>query len=57
MLDPHVARSVPIRGALGLVRGSAVERLFREARALRLREGRSEGLRLEPAEAILKESR
>jgi alkylation response protein AidB-like acyl-CoA dehydrogenase len=57
MLDPHVARSVPIRGALGLVRGSAVERLFREAQALRLREGRSEGLRLELAEAILKESR
>jgi len=57
MLDPHVARSVQIRGALGLVRGSTVERLFREARALRLREGTNEGLRRELVEAILKESR
>ncbi len=52
-----VDRAVQIHGALGLVRGSTVERLFREARALRLREGTSEGLRLELAEAILKESR
>jgi acyl-CoA dehydrogenase len=52
-----VDRSVQIHGAQGLVRGSTVERLFREARALRLREGTSEGLRLELAEAILKESR
>lgn len=34
-----------------------MERLFREVRALRLREGTNEGLRLELAEAILKESR
>jgi acyl-CoA dehydrogenase len=52
-----VDRAVQLHGALGLVRGSTVERLFREARALRLREGTSEGLRLELAEAILKESR
>jgi acyl-CoA dehydrogenase len=52
-----VDRSVRIHGAQGLVRGSTVERLFREARSLRLREGTSEGLRLELAEAILKESR
>jgi acyl-CoA dehydrogenase len=52
-----VDRSLQIHGAQGLVRGSTVERLFREARALRLREGTSEGLRLELAEAILKESR
>jgi len=53
MLD----REVRVHGTQGLVRGSTVERLFREARALRLREGTSEGLRLEQAEAILKESR
>jgi len=34
-----------------------VERLFREARALRLREGTSEMLKLELADSILKESR
>lgn len=52
-----VDRAVQLHGALGLVRGSTVERLYREARALRLREGTSEGLRLELAEAILKETR
>jgi acyl-CoA dehydrogenase len=52
-----VDRAVQLHGALGLVRGSTVERLYREARALRLREGTSEGLRLELAEAILKGSR
>jgi len=52
-----VDRAVQLHGALGLVRGSTVERLYREARALRLREGTSEGLRLEVAAAILKESR
>jgi acyl-CoA dehydrogenase len=52
-----VDRAVQLHGALGLVRGSTVERLYREARALRLREGTSEGLRLEVAGAILKESR
>jgi acyl-CoA dehydrogenase len=46
-----------LHGAEGLVRGSTVERLFREARALRLREGTSELVQLELAEAILKESR
>jgi acyl-CoA dehydrogenase len=52
-----VDRSLQLHGARGLVRGSTVERLYREARALRLREGTSEGLRLELAEAILKENR
>jgi len=46
-----------LHGAAGLVRGSSVERLFREARALRLREGTSEMLKLELADSILKESR
>jgi alkylation response protein AidB-like acyl-CoA dehydrogenase len=49
--------ALQLHGAQGLVRGSTVERLFREARALRLREGTSELVQLELAEAILKESR
>jgi acyl-CoA dehydrogenase len=52
-----VDRALQLHGAQGLVRGSTVERLYREARALRLREGTSEGLRLELAETILKENR
>ena len=52
-----VDRALHLHGAQGLVRGSTVERLFREARALRLREGTLELVRLELAEAILKESR
>jgi alkylation response protein AidB-like acyl-CoA dehydrogenase len=39
------------------VRGSTVERLYREARTFRLREGTSETVRLELAESILKESK
>jgi acyl-CoA dehydrogenase len=49
--------ALQLHGAQGLVRGSTVERLFREARALRLREGTSELVQLELAGAILKESR
>ncbi len=39
------------------MRGSTIERLFREARALRLREGTNELLKLELAQSILEESR
>jgi acyl-CoA dehydrogenase len=49
--------ALQLHGAQGLVRGSTVERLFREARALRLREGTTEVVRLELADAILKEKR
>ncbi len=52
-----VDRALQLHGAQGLVRGSTVERLFREARALRLREGTTEMVRLELAETILKENR
>jgi acyl-CoA dehydrogenase len=52
-----VDRALQLHGAQGLVRGSTVERLFREARVLRLREGTIEMVRLELAEAILKENR
>ena len=46
-----------VHGAAGLVRGSTIERLFREARALRLREGTNELLKLDLAQSILEESR
>jgi len=52
-----VERAVEVHGAQGLVRGSTVERLFREARALRLREGTTDIVRLELGATILKESR
>ena len=52
-----VDRALQLHGAQGLVRGSTVERLFREARALRLREGTIDMVRLELAETILKENR
>jgi acyl-CoA dehydrogenase len=46
-----------VHGAAGLVRGSTIERLFREARALGLREGTNELLKLALAQLILEESR
>jgi len=52
-----VDRALRLHGAQGLVRGSTVERLAREVKALRLREGTLDMVRLELAEAILKESR
>lgn len=52
-----VDRALRLHGDQGLVRGSTVERLYREARALRLREGTNEMVRLELAESILKESK
>jgi acyl-CoA dehydrogenase len=52
-----VDRALRVHGSQGLVKGSTVERLFREARALRLREGTTEMVRLALAEAILKESK
>ena len=52
-----VDRAVQLHGAQGLVRGSTVERLFREARALRIREGTTELLGLELGQDLVKESR
>jgi alkylation response protein AidB-like acyl-CoA dehydrogenase len=52
-----VDRALQLHGAQGLVRGSTVERLFREARALRLREGTTEMVQLDLAETILRENR
>lgn len=55
--EKAVDRALRVHGAQGLVRGSTVERLFRESRTLRLREGTTEMVRLELADALLKESR
>ena len=46
-----------VHGSAGLVRGSTVERLLREARALRLREGTNELLKMDLAQSIVEESR
>jgi acyl-CoA dehydrogenase len=52
-----VDRAVQIHGGQGVMRGSTVERLYREVRALRIYEGTSEILKLVIAREILKESR
>ena len=50
-------RAVQHLGGLGVRRGQAVERIFREVRALRIYEGTSEVQKLVIARSILKESR
>ena len=52
-----VDRAVQIHGGQGVMRGSTVERLYREVRALRIYEGTSEIQKLVIARQILKESR
>jgi acyl-CoA dehydrogenase len=52
-----VDRAVQIHGGQGVMRGSTVERLYREVRALRIYEGTSEIQKLVIARQILKESK
>jgi len=53
--DRIVDQSVQIHGGTGLVRGTVVERLYREVRALRIYEGTSEIQKLVIANQLLKE--
>ena len=50
-------RAVQIHGGQGVMRGSTVERLYREVRALRIYEGTSEIQKLVIARQILRESK
>jgi acyl-CoA dehydrogenase len=50
-----IDHAVQIHGGSGLVRGSVVERLYRDARALRIYEGTSEIQKLIIANQLLKE--
>jgi acyl-CoA dehydrogenase len=52
-----VDRAVQIHGGIGVTRGSTVERLYREVRALRIYEGTSEIQRLVIADQVLKNVR
>ncbi len=52
-----VDRAVQIHGGLGVTRGSVVERLYREVRALRIYEGTSEIQRLVIADQVFKTMR
>jgi len=57
MAQRVVDRAVQIHGASGVMRGSTVERLYREVRALRIYEGTSEIQKLVIAREILRESK
>jgi acyl-CoA dehydrogenase len=57
MAQRVVDRAVQIHGGAGVMRGSTVERLYREVRSLRIYEGTSEIQKLVIAEAVLKEKR
>lgn len=51
-----VDQAVQIHGGVGLLKGSAVERLYREIRALRIYEGTSEIHKIIIAQSLLKEA-
>src|SRR5215813_13828660 len=53
--DRIIDQAVQIHGGTGLVRGTVVERLYREIRALRIYEGTSEIQKLVIANQLLKE--
>jgi acyl-CoA dehydrogenase len=55
MAQRVVDRAVQLHGGQGMLKGSTVERLYREVRALRIYEGTSEIQKLVIARQILKE--
>jgi acyl-CoA dehydrogenase len=57
MAQRVVDRALQLHGGQGVLKGSTVERLYREVRALRIYEGTSEIQRLVIARGLLKESR
>jgi acyl-CoA dehydrogenase len=57
MAQRAVDRAVQLHGAAGVMRGSTVERLYREVRALRIYEGTSEIQKLVIARHLLKETK
>lgn len=57
MAQRVVDRALQIHGGLGVLRGSTLERLYREVRALRIYEGTSEILKLVIARQVLKEAK
>jgi alkylation response protein AidB-like acyl-CoA dehydrogenase len=57
MAQRVVDRAVQIHGGQGVMRGSTVERLYREVRSLRIYEGTSEIQKLVIARQLVKESR
>jgi acyl-CoA dehydrogenase len=57
MAQRVVDRSLQIHGGMGVMRGSTLERLYREVRALRIYEGTSEIQKLVIAREILKNAR
>jgi acyl-CoA dehydrogenase len=57
MAQRVVDRALQLHGALGVMRGSTLERLYREVRALRIYEGTSEIQKLVIAREILKDAR
>jgi acyl-CoA dehydrogenase len=56
MAQRVVDRAVQLHGGQGVMKGSAVERLYREVRALRIYEGTSEIQKLVIAREMLKEN-
>jgi acyl-CoA dehydrogenase len=57
MAQRVVDRALQLHGGQGVLKGSTVERLYREVRALRIYEGTSEIQKLVIARSLLKESR
>src|SRR6185295_7472463 len=57
MAQRVVDRAVQLHGGQGVMRGSTVERLYREVRSLRIHEGTSEMQKLVIAGTILKEKK